>query len=149
MTRTSSAGTNQDTPDIRAEQRVACAPLAARSEFFVHTSSPRPGAAVLGVGGEIDDASLPRFAEVLDQRLSSMLAMIVVDLFAVTFLSISALEVLATASLRARTNGTSLRLVVGTKPEVRRALYAAGLFDVLECYPHVAEALERQAGQSV
>jgi anti-anti-sigma factor len=147
MTHTSSAGDNQAIPDIRAEQPVPRAPLAEYRESFVPTSYPRPGTAVLGVGGDIDDHSLPRFAEVLDQRLNSVLEVIVVDLSAATFLSVSALEVLANASLRARTNGTSLRLVVGTTPEVRRALHVAGLFDALACYAGVTEALERRAGQ--
>lgn len=142
MTRTNPTGTTQDTPDIRVEQRAASAPLATHSRISVCTSYPRLGTAVLVVGGEIDGDSLSRFTEVLDRRLNSMLAMIVVDLSAVTFLSISGLEALAAASLRARTNGTSLRLVVGTTPEVRRALHAGGLFDVLECHAHVAEALE-------
>lgn len=101
------------------------------SRFDLRVHYPARDTAVLTAGGEVDDASLPRLTEILQQRLASRVVLIVVDLTAVEFLSISGTQSLGNAARRARARGITLRVVTGTHA-VRRAVRAAELETVLE-----------------
>lgn len=105
-------------------------------------SYPSAHAAVLTARGEIDDVSLPRFAEQLEQQLERPGSTLVLDFSAVRFLNVSTLSVLATAAHEARRDAVSLRVVV-TSPEVWRALEVAGLPTDVEHHHSVVDALER------
>ena len=113
---------------------------AAASEAPVHlrVSQPRHEAVVLTVGGQLDAAGLPHLSEVLWPRLMSASGTLVVDLSAVEFLGVDALELLNQAHLRAAAGGLAV-LVVATGHEARHALHMAGL-DAL-CRDSLTEAL--------
>lgn len=111
---------------------------------------PRP-VFVLAVAGEIDHAGLRELREQLsrvvaesapDDRGSEVLevrsATVVVDLRATTFVSGAALGVLARQ--RDRT-GARVRLVLGERGVLRRALAAMGLEGELDVYDDLADAV--------
>lgn len=103
---------------------------------------PELGTAVVSVSGVVDDVSLLRLDELMANRLASVIDALVVDLSAVTFISVSGLELLRKVYTRADSRGMSARLVVATH-QVYRALQVAGLLDVFKCHTNVTEALTK------
>ncbi|WP_158628599.1 STAS domain-containing protein [Saccharopolyspora rhizosphaerae] len=104
---------------------------------------PVPGVTAITIAGVIDEATLPRLAELVRPRLTGVIGAIVLDLSAVTFISVSGLELLKRTSMDASSRGISLRLVATTHA-VLRAFRIAGL-DRLECHSDVADALSPPA----
>ena len=87
--------------------------------------------AVIRVIGEIDMATVPRFSEVLHERLRGTLCGVVLDLSGVTFLSCSGGSVIAQARQKARARKIGLTLISGGSVAVHAALSACGLTDAL------------------
>lgn len=87
-------------------------------------SYPESGTAVLTVAGEVDAATALRLEEMLQSRLCSQLARLVLDLSQVGFLAVAGLSVITAADLRARSSGADLVLVTGDNRPVTRALQA-------------------------
>ena len=110
------------------------------SGIHLQVSYPGPRIAVITITGAIDDASLPRLAELVQQRLTSMIDVLVMDLSAVTFISVSGLALLRRTSMHAGPRGIALQ-VVATTHAVLRALRVVGLREVLECHGSVPDAL--------
>lgn len=110
------------------------------SGIHLQVSYPGPGVAAITITGVIDGVSLPRLAELVQQRLTSMIDVLVMDLSAVTFISVSGLELLRRTSMHAGPRGIALR-VVATTHAVLRALRVAGLREMLECHGNVLDAL--------
>lgn len=110
------------------------------SAMDLQVAYPEPGTAVVSVRGVVDDASVSRFDELMANRLASVIDTLVVDLSAVTFISVSGLELLRNVYTRADSRGMSARLVAATH-QVHRALQVAGLLEVFECHTDVTEAL--------
>lgn len=106
---------------------------------------PRPGVATISIAGVIDDASLPRFGELVQQRLTGMIDVLVIDLSAVTFISVSGLELLRKTSVHGGPRGIALRLVA-TSHVVLRALRTAGLDEMIECHGSLPDALSPSTG---
>lgn len=131
-----SAVTRNQAPDSPPSNE----PTPARSDLALQVRYPVPGTAVVAVRGVVDDATLPQFAELLRHRIASLIDVLVIDVSAVTFLSVSALELLSSIAARAHARKIRLELVAGTQP-VRRALRVSGLDDVMPCQDSVAEAL--------
>lgn len=115
-------------------------PDANSSELGLLVTRPRTDATVVTVSGEVDEATVARFEEVLAPRLLAAVRVVVLDLSAVEFLGVSGLQLLSQSHLRARDRGLALR-VVATGHEVPRALRVAGLDVVLSCHATVADAL--------
>lgn len=111
---------------------------ASEDAAHVHVSQPHPEAVVLTVGGRLDAAGLPHLGEVLWPHLRAASGTLVLDLAAVEFLGVDALELLNQAHLRAAARGLAVR-VVAIGHEVRHALHMAGL-DAL-CRDSLTEAL--------
>lgn len=101
---------------------------------------PEVGTAVVSVRGVVDDASVLRFDELMANRLASVIDALVVDLSAVTFISVSGLELLRNVYTRADSRGMSARLVAPTR-QVHRALHVAGLLEMFECHIDVTKAV--------
>lgn len=98
-----------------------------------------PQLAVLTVTGDLDVVTTPRLAELLWPRLQTMLKTLVLDLHAVSFLGVSALELLACAHTYAIHRGITL-CVINTTPAVKRALAAGGLAEALPCFASLSAA---------
>ncbi|ASU80210.1 anti-sigma factor antagonist [Actinopolyspora erythraea] len=94
--------------------------------FRMSTERPRRGVMVVSVFGELDMVTVPRFAELVQQRLESSAPVVVLDLTGVTFLGVEAIKVLAQSDLRAHLTGKRLSLVTGVRA-VDRPLEALGL----------------------
>lgn len=105
----------------------------------------RPGVAVITIAGVVDDASLPRLAELLQQRLASLIDVLVMDLSAVAFISVSGLELLRNTLKHADARGIAPQLVASTHV-VRHALRTAGLHETPECHGSLTEALATPFG---
>lgn len=116
-----------------------------RSAIHLQVNYPRPGIATITIAGVIDDASLPRLAELVQHRLTGLIDVLVMDLSAVTFISISGLELLKKTFMLAGPRGIALRLVATTHA-VLRALRFAGLDELLECHGNLPDALSPPAG---
>src|SRR5437764_8254518 len=112
--------------DPRARMRNPAPPgLSIRTERL-------PGrVAVIRVIGEIDMATLPRFSEVLHERLRGTLCGVVLDLSGVTFLSCAGGSVIAQARQKARARKIGFTLISGDSAAVHAALSACGLTDAL------------------
>lgn len=119
---------------------VSPAPFPAASTLGLQVQYPAAGTAVVTVRGDVDDATLARFAELLRHRLASLLEVLILDLSAVEFLSVSGVELLRGLLDRAPSRGIRPEVVACTRP-VRRALRAAGLDERLPCHSSVVEAL--------
>ena len=115
------------------------------SAIHLQVDYPRPGVATITIAGAIDDASLPRLAELVQQRLTGMIDVLVMDLSAVTFISISGLELLKMTFMQAGPRGITLRLVATTHA-VLRAVRSAGLHEMLQCYGNLPDALAPLSG---
>lgn len=93
-------------------------------ELRQQVNYPQPGVAVLTVTGEIDAATTPRLDEMLQSRLCSQLARLVLDLSAVDFLAVTGIATLQTAEHRARTSGATFVVNTGDNRAATRALQA-------------------------
>lgn len=82
-------------------------------------------ASVTCVAGPVDAASLPELVAQLDAGIRGARRCLVVDLSKVTFLSVSGIEALVAARLRADCDGVNLLLVAGPHC-VERALDVTG-----------------------
>lgn len=91
------------------------------------------GAAVLGVQGEIDVATVLAFRAAAEDLLGAPERILVIDLAEVSFLSSSGLAVLITTAERAEQRGIQLRLVVATRP-VSRLLEMTATSTLFELY---------------
>jgi anti-anti-sigma factor len=88
---------------------------------------PGPGVVVVTVSGEVDALTAPRLAELVHHRLLATPALLVVDLSAVTFLSVAGLRVLLRGALEATVRDVELRMVTSTSPVVQRILAVTGV----------------------
>ncbi|WP_433868795.1 STAS domain-containing protein [Saccharopolyspora sp. CA-218241] len=103
---------------------------------------PDPTRLVITVSGEVDAASIDRLQETVWPRLSASVRSVVVDLTAVGFLGIPGLQLLTQAHMRCQQRGIGLRLVVAGH-EVAHALHISGIDALVDCYPTLVEALDR------
>ncbi|MFR9729858.1 STAS domain-containing protein [Saccharopolyspora sp. MS10] len=88
---------------------------------------PEPGVVIVRIGGDIDLATVPRLAELIQQRLTAaVLRAVVLDLSDVTFFDSAGLEMLLHAQRRAEARRTPLYLVPGTG-SVHRMIHLTGL----------------------
>ncbi|MBE9376621.1 STAS domain-containing protein [Saccharopolyspora sp. HNM0983] len=109
----------------------------------LRASRPSSGTVLITVTGELDAATVPHLEERIDAELGAPARTVVLDLTAVPFLAVAALEMLHRAQLRAGTRGIGLRVVIaGAEP--LRALRHAGL-DALR-RPDVTDALDAASG---
>lgn len=81
---------------------------------------PAPGTAVVEVAGEVDLATAPRLAEVVEARLRSTVSLVIVDLRPTTFLGVAGLRVLIRLKLLAAGADTDFYVDPGDAPAVRR-----------------------------
>lgn len=100
----------------------------------------RPDSMVLAASGDVDEATVASFEEMLAPQLVAALRTVVIDLSEVEFLGVCGLQLLSQSHLRARDRGIALR-VVATSHEIVHALHVGGLNPLLGSYPTVAEAL--------
>jgi anti-sigma B factor antagonist len=91
-----------------------------------------PATTLVKVVGEIDIATAPLLSETLRPHLATG-ETVLVDLSAVTFLSVAGLNVLVDAHRSASAGGGHLKLVIGPRC-VNRVLSTTGLDTVLDCY---------------
>lgn len=118
------------------------APGSAAPVTRARLSHPGNGAVVVQLDGELDAATAPRLAELLQCRLTSALTTVVVDLSGLKFLGVAGVSVLARAALRAEAEHVAFRVVTGPHC-VDWALRAAqGLQPRLACYRSLAAAVE-------
>lgn len=101
---------------------------------------PERDVPVVAVAGELDVTRVDQLTDVLWPRLIAAVQAVVLDLSAVSFLSVAALDLLNQARLQAQARDLSLRLVVAGR-DVHRALTVAGLAQNLPCCATVDEAL--------
>ncbi|MFD2469434.1 STAS domain-containing protein [Amycolatopsis silviterrae] len=104
----------------------------------LRVSHPAPGTAVVEVAGEVDLATAPRMAEVVESRLRSTVSLVIVDLRQTTFLGVAGLRALIRLSLLAAGADTDFYVDPGTAPTVRRLL---SLFPLSCARPGAAEGL--------
>ena len=106
--------------------------------FGVHYPSRRT--AVITATGELDGPAVPRFSELVADRLSSAAEALVIDWSQLSFVCLDAVDVLRTAQRRARARGIAVRVITGPAC-VGSALRASGLHDVLDVRPSRYAAL--------
>ncbi|WP_199785947.1 MULTISPECIES: STAS domain-containing protein [Actinomycetes] len=99
---------------------------------------PAPGTAVVEVSGEVDLATAPRLAEVVEARMRSTVGLVIVDLRKTTFLGVAGLRVLIRSKLLAAGAGKDFYVDPGSAPTVRR-LFALFPLDCVR--PGAAEGL--------
>lgn len=92
----------------------------------LRTLYPDSKRVVIRAEGEIDDAELDRFRELVMSRLAAVPEIVVVDLSDVRFVSVSTLELLRNASHQCEQTGRRLFFVVNSR-EVLRGLRQAEL----------------------
>lgn len=112
---------------------------AAHSRLRLSMDFTDPQLAVLTATGDLDVVTTPRLAELLWPRLQTVLRTLVLDLRAVRFLGVSALELLICAHSYATHRGITL-CVINSTPAVDRALAAAGLTETLPCFASLSTA---------
>jgi anti-sigma B factor antagonist len=102
---------------------------------------PEPGIVVVRMRGEIDLASVPRLAELIQQRLTAaFLRTVVLDLSEVEFLSTSGLELLLHAQRRAECRGVAMYVVPGGRC-VQRLVELTEMTDRFSWRSSVSEAV--------
>jgi anti-anti-sigma factor len=77
------------------------------------------GVVCLAITGEIDIAAAPRIRKAIDSAFGSGPAVLIVDVRAVTFMGSEGLRLLLETQLRARREGTNLRIHVAPGPAYR------------------------------
>ncbi|WP_245633834.1 STAS domain-containing protein [Amycolatopsis jejuensis] len=90
--------------------------------LYLHVHRPAPGTAVVEAAGEIDLATAPHLAEVVEARLRSTVGLVIVDLRRTTFLAVAGLRILHRLQLRAAAEGADFYVDPGECPTVRRLL---------------------------
>jgi anti-sigma B factor antagonist len=118
--------------------------IPARKLIDVSAQQITTDVAVFHVCGEIDAFTAPMLRAALADQLDPLLALLVLDLSGVTFLSASGIRVLLEVRERAALTGTPLRLVHTTRA-VQRVLDVLRLNHLLRTYPTLADALASQA----
>ncbi|WP_181188271.1 STAS domain-containing protein [Actinopolyspora mortivallis] len=121
MTETSFRGSESVAEYVRAVEESS-----GNVPFRLSTERPRSGVIVVSVFGDLDMVTVPRFTEVVQQRVDSSAPVIVLDLTGVTFLGVEAIKMLAQLDLRAHLSGKRLSLVTGVRT-VDRPLEALGM----------------------
>lgn len=103
-------------------------------------------ATVVAIVGEIDLATGPHLraelGDVIDGLADADARILVLDLTAVTFLGSTGLAVLVDVNWQACEQGVALRVVVGSRSRVARAIQAAGIDELLETHPDLGAALD-------
>lgn len=100
------------------------------------------GVAVIRLLGEADLHTAPMLPDALDKAIATKAALIVIDLAGVTFVDSMMLGVLLSATRRARSQDTAMRIVVDD-PHVRRIFELTLLDRVLALYPTIELAVVR------
>jgi anti-sigma B factor antagonist len=131
-------GAGRPDPDEHGPLRPGPPSRLARVDVVL--SGSHPGAAVLGVSGEVDLATAPALESAVARVFDRPEPRVVLDLTEVTFLASRGLAVLLDAHQRAADRDVHLAVVVVHSP-VRRVLEISGLTSVLRCHATVAEAL--------
>lgn len=112
-----------------------------RAALTTTVTHPRPHAALLTVGGEVDTSTAPALANALAELLADPDdRTLVLDLNSIAFLASSGLAVLVKAVRQAAKRGLRLRMV---RPSlaVRRPLSVTGSDKLFEMHESVAAAL--------
>ncbi|MFF0813718.1 STAS domain-containing protein [Rhodococcus sp. NPDC003318] len=100
-----------------------------------------PGPTVASVTGDLDIAAIPQFEDGIDSAIDATGRTLVVDLTRVGFVSVSGVQALAAAQLRADHNGVAM-LLVARRGTATRALHATGLTSRFQCFPSVRAAVD-------
>jgi anti-sigma B factor antagonist len=82
---------------------------------------------VVAVSGEVDALTAPRLGELLHHRLLARPARLVVDLSAVSFLSVAGLTVLLRCTIEASARNVELYMVASQNRMVQRILEVTGV----------------------
>ena len=101
---------------------------------------PRPGAAVVECRGEHDLVT----SEALGELLACLVTdneLVVIDVTEAEFIDSSFLLNLLATDRLARSQGSQVRLQLGTAPIVRRALEVGGILELVEHFPTRDKAL--------
>ena len=101
---------------------------------------PRPGTAVITLGGEHDLATAPRLQETVDEALANC-SHLIVDISGTEFIDSSTIATFIRARDRAEHAGKRFNLVLGTAAIVERALEVSGVIPVLRVVATVDQAL--------
>jgi anti-anti-sigma factor len=101
---------------------------------------PRPGTAVITLGGEHDLATAPRLEETVDEALANC-SHLIVDISRAGFIDSSTIATFLRARDRAENGGVRFNLVLGTAAIVERALEVSGVIAALRVVPTVDQAL--------
>ncbi|SEP50872.1 STAS domain-containing protein [Amycolatopsis saalfeldensis] len=91
-------------------------------QLRLHVRRPSPGAAVIEVAGELDLATAPRLAEVVESRIRSTVGVVIVDLGRTTFLAVSGLRTLHHLQTLAREHDVDFYVDHAGSHPVRRLL---------------------------
>ncbi|MFF5439263.1 STAS domain-containing protein [Streptomyces achromogenes] len=110
-----------------------------------HTERAVGGTTVVELRGEIDIRTAPPIGTCLDDLTAVILADLVVDLRAVSFIDCAGLGMLCRARNRVVERQGRLRLVA-VGPRILRVLSGAGLNGVFEIYDRLPEALAAVPG---
>ncbi|MFF4398893.1 STAS domain-containing protein [Streptomyces sp. NPDC001480] len=113
-----------------------------------HTDRAVGGTTLLELRGEIDILTAAPLGARLDDLTAVVLADLVVDLRAVSFIDCAGLRVLCRARNRVMERHGRLRLVTDSN-QFLRILRGAGLDGVFEMYDHLPEALAAVPGASL
>jgi anti-sigma B factor antagonist len=109
-------------------------------EPTIELTWPRPGTALIILGGEHDLASAPRLQETVDEALAGC-SQLIVDISDAEFIDSSTIATFIRARDRAEDGGGRFNLVLGTAAIVERALEVSGVIPVLRVVPTVDQAL--------
>jgi stage II sporulation protein AA (anti-sigma F factor antagonist) len=111
---------------------------------------PKPGVAVVALGGEHDLDSAPEVALAAEEALAAG-SHVVVDLSSVEFIDSSIIKVFIHASRELQATGRRFSLVLGTSPSIERTLEICGVLPALNRVATLEAALAdpEQAAVSV
>jgi anti-sigma B factor antagonist len=107
---------------------------------LVMESTEHAGVPVLGVRGEVDVSTAPRFRQALLEMASHGPAVVVVDLDGVAFIDSTGLGVLVSGLKRLRSLGGDL-LLVCTQPHILRVLEVTRLDRAFDVHATIASAV--------
>ena len=107
----------------------------------VETRSPREGAAVISLSGEVDVYTSPRVKQEIVDLLNQGSTRLVIDVTRVEYLDSTGLGVLIGGLKRAREHDGDLRLICDN-PRILRIFEITGLTKIFDIHRNEAEALE-------
>lgn len=118
-------------------------------ELLAVDHEAREDAVLVRVKGDVDSSTVgqltPHLAAALQVAAKHPARLVIVDLQPVTFFGSAALNAVLDCHEGGRETGTSVRLVADNE-QVLRPIQVTELDRVLEIYPTISEALQRQQG---